>query len=97
MSSELHIAGIVVRSDPEHAVSVASAVSSLCGARLHAAAEGQLVITLEAPTAAAIAQQIEAIQNLAGVRSCALVYQHNEPFEAMMEELRHEEHTPGLH
>ena len=93
MSAELHIAGIVVHTLPESVESIARAVAALPGAEVHAASrDGRLVITLEAPGAREIAAQMDGIRGLAAVLSASLVYQHNEPLEAMMEEVGNENH-----
>ena len=98
VSEEVHVAGIVVHVHPGHADAVAQAVARFSGAQLHAAApNGRLVVTLEAASAAAIAERMEAIQRLKGVSFCALVYQHNESLEAMTEELSDDDHAPGFH
>ena len=54
--------------------------------------EGKLVVTLEAASAREIAGRMEQIQSLEHVISAALVYQHNEALEAMMEEVPYEDH-----
>jgi periplasmic nitrate reductase NapD len=98
MSEEVHVAGVVVHARPEHADAIAQAVAQLSDARVHAAApDGRLVVTLEASSASVIAACIDAIQQLPGVLSCALVYQHNESLEAMMEVVADDDHPPRLH
>jgi nitrate reductase NapD len=98
MSEELHVAGIVAHAYPEEVARVALAITRFAGAEVHATApDGKLIITLEAPSAREIAAQIEALQRLEGVLSASLVYQHNEPLAAMMEEVSDEAHTPGIH
>lgn len=93
MSEELHIAGIVVHALPERVQRLATAIAELSGAEVHAAsADGKVVVTLEGSSAREIAGRIEEIQRLDGVVSASLVYQHNEPLEAMMEEVSHEDH-----
>jgi len=95
---ELHVAGIVVYVYPNQVDTVALALRQFTGAQLHASApDGRLVVTLEAPSAAAIADRMGAIQQLEGVLSCALVYQHNESVEAMMQELADADHAPRFH
>jgi nitrate reductase NapD len=98
MSEELHVAGIVVHAYPDQVERVARAITRLSGAQVHATApDGKLIVTLEAPSAREIAAQLEALQRLEAVLSASLVYQHNEPLAAMMEEVSHETHTPGIH
>jgi periplasmic nitrate reductase NapD len=78
-AGELHVAGILVHAMPAHADSVAAWVSSLPGAFVHGAKDGKLVVTLEAPSTAAILDQLNRIRERASVLSALPVYQHNEP------------------
>jgi nitrate reductase NapD len=97
MSEELHVAGIVVHVYLARLEHVAGALTRLSGAQLHAVApDGRLVVTLESSSARAVAVCIDAIQRLEGVLSCALVYQHSESLEAMMEEISVEDHAPRV-
>lgn len=98
MSEELHVAGIVVHVYPARIEHVTRALARLSGAQLHATApDGRLVVTLESSSASAVADCIDTIQRLEGVLSCALVYQHSESLEAMMEAMSIEDHTPRVH
>ena len=93
MSAELHIAGIVVHAAPQGAQRIAESIAAMPGAEVHATSrDGKLVVTLEASSAREIASCIEEIQRLEHVISAALVYQHNEALDAMMEEVSHENH-----
>jgi nitrate reductase NapD len=98
VSEEVHVAGIVVHCQPQQADGVAQALARIAGAAVHGAgADGKLAVTLEAASASAIATGIDAFRALPGVLSVALVYQHHEPLEAMMEEIASEDHAPGLY
>ena len=98
MSEELHIAGIVVHAIPESVERVTASIAQTPGAELHATGrDGKLVVTLEASSTRQIAASIERIEQLAGVLSASLVYQHNEALEAMMEEVSHEDYETGIH
>jgi len=89
MSPELHIAGIVVHAYPESVKQVAAAIAGRPGAEVHAASpDGRLVVTLEASGAREIAAHIDHIQQLEGVLTASLVYQHNESLATMMEEVQ---------
>ena len=88
MVEELHIAGIVVHVYPESVQQVVKAIAGLPGVEIHAASrDGKLVVTLEAPSARAIAARMDDIQQLDAVLAASLVYQHNESLAAMMEEV----------
>jgi nitrate reductase NapD len=88
MLDELHIASLVVHSTPRRLASVAQAITALPGAEVHASsANGKLVVTLEAPTADTVSQQVASIQHMDGVLSAALVYQCADSLDAMNEEM----------
>jgi nitrate reductase NapD len=87
---ELHIASLVVHAAPRRIESVATAVTALPGALVHASsANGKLVVTLEAPTAEEITARVSSIQRIDGVLSAALVYQCADSLDAMNEEIPH--------
>ncbi|WP_343627702.1 chaperone NapD [Roseateles sp.] len=80
MTSEMHIASVVVQAQPRLLDDVASAVQDLPGARIHGRSDaGKLVVTLDGSTADDILDQVRAMQQLRGVVNVALVYQHIEP------------------
>ena len=98
MDEELHIAGIVVHAHAQDVQRVADAIGQMPAAALHAtSADGKLIVTLEASSARAITERIDAIQRLEGVLTASLVYQHSEPLAAMMEEVSHEDDPKGIH
>lgn len=85
---ELHIASLVVHTTPRRRDSVAAAVATLPGSVVHAASpDGKLVVTLEAPSEAAMSACAAAIQHIDGVLSAALVYQCADDLDAMNEEI----------
>ena len=93
MNPELHIAGIVVHVAAHALERIVTLVAAMPGAEVHAASrDGKLVVTMEAASARAITDAIEHIQSLDHVISAALVYQHNEALDAMMEEVTYEDH-----
>ncbi|NML45689.1 chaperone NapD [Ramlibacter sp. G-1-2-2] len=95
---EWHVAGVAVHCTPARIAGVAGAVALMTGAEVHASSpEGKLVVTLEGPTARAIAAQLEVLHQLEGVLSAALVYQHGEDAASMAEEMGHELQPQGLH
>jgi periplasmic nitrate reductase NapD len=98
MPEELHIAGIVVHVLPESVQQVMESIAGLSGVEIHASTrDGRLVVTLEAPSARAIAARMDDIQQLDAVLSASLVYQHNEALEAMMEDVTYEVNETGIH
>ena len=98
MDEELHIAGIVVHAHSQDVPRVADAIAQIPAAALHAASpDGKLIVTLEASSARAITERIDAIQRLEGVLTASLVYQHSEPLAAMMEEVSDEDDETGIH
>lgn len=80
MTSEMHIASVVVQAQPRLLDDVASAIRDLPNARIHGRSDaGKLVVTLDGSTADDILDQVRAMQQLRGVVNVALVYQHIEP------------------
>ena len=97
-AEEWHIAGVAVHCVPDRLEDVRRAMAPLTGVEVHAwSAEGKLVVTLEGPTSRALAAQLEWLQQLDGVISAALVYQHGEDAAAMAEEIDDALQPPGLH
>jgi nitrate reductase NapD len=93
MSGDLHITSLVVHALPARCAEVAAAVATLANAQVHGSdALGKLVVTLEAPTAGAILDQVGQIQQTPGVLGVAMVYQHAESLESLNAEISHE-HT----
>lgn len=79
VSTEFHVAGIVVYAAPAELERVAREIAALSGARVHASsAVGKLVVTLEAATAGEVLSRFDEIQTLRGVLNAALVYQHGD-------------------
>ena len=79
MSSDFHVAGIVVHAAPIELARVAREIAALPGARVHASsAAGKLIVTLEAEVAADVLARFDEIRRLRGVLSAALVYQHDD-------------------
>lgn len=83
---QLHVAGVLVHAVPGEAAVVRAFIATLPGAAVHGAADGKLVVTLEAATSGAIMDQLSAIRDRRGVLSALPVYQHNEPAAQIDEE-----------
>lgn len=95
MSDELHITSLVVHATPGRCAEVGAAIARIGLAQVHGAdASGKLVVTLEAPSAGAVLDQITQIQHLHGVIGLAMVYQHVESLESLNMEIPHADHTP---
>jgi len=91
MTSELHIASLVVHANPGPLAEVTQKIEAMPGARVHAAsANGKIVVTLEADSGDAVLSAVNFIQRIDGVLSAALVYQYADSREAMMEEITEE-------
>jgi nitrate reductase NapD len=95
---EVHIAGIVVHANPQRLQNIREAIAALARVEVHgASAQGKIVLTVEAPTAAEILRWIDAIHQIEGVFSAAIVYQHSEDLDSMNEEISYESHAQGIH
>jgi nitrate reductase NapD len=87
-AEELHIASLVVHAAPRRVARIAEAIAALDGACVHAAsAAGKLIVTLEAPSAEAMAAHMADIRRMDGVLSAALVFQCADSLAAMNEEV----------
>lgn len=88
MAEELHIASLVVHAAPARAQRAGAAIAAMPGACVHAtAANGKIVVTLEASTAERLTAQVDEIQHLDGVLSAALVYQCADRLDVMNQEM----------
>lgn len=88
MTTEIHIAGIIVHARPAHLDEVRAQLAILPQCVVHAVEEdGRMIVTLEAESAPRTLDAMDAIRALPGVLNVALVYQHAEPATAMDEEL----------
>ena len=95
---ELHIASLVVHALPPHMARVVEVIAALPGACVHAsAANGKLVVTLEASGAEPLVAMLGQIQALRGVLSATLVYQCADSLAAMNEDLPDADCAPRVH
>lgn len=80
MPDECHISSLVVHVRPERTAGIAEEIDRLAGAEVQPqAGAGKLVVTLETASTAEIVERLNAIHDLAGVISAALIYHHWEP------------------
>jgi nitrate reductase NapD len=83
----MHIAGVVVRTRPEHARQVQSGLLAIAGVEVHAVTpEGRLVVTVESDDSGSAAGRFNELQQLPQVLSAALVYEQSEAESATGEE-----------
>jgi nitrate reductase NapD len=83
MTEELHIASVIVRSRPERLADLKRVIAAVPGAEIPAEdGAGRLIVTLEAPSEAVLARQLEAFAAMPGVLAATLVVHHAEPAEA---------------
>lgn len=88
MNNDIHIASLVVHSDPKQTAAITETIKSMQGAELHNIdAPGKLVVLLEADSEKLITDYINTISATEGVHSTSLVYHHHEPAEALAEEI----------
>ena len=75
----MHIAGVIVRTRPEHVEQVRAGLHHLDGVEVHAATpEGRLVVTVESADQDSAAGRFLDLQRLPQVLSAALVYEQSE-------------------
>ena len=77
MSDECHISSLVVHARPELAAEIGVRIGRLDGAEVQPSdVPGKLIVVLETPTTAEIVERLNAIHDLPGVISAALIYHH---------------------
>jgi nitrate reductase NapD len=77
MLDECHISSLVVHVRPEREAEVSARIGRLAGAEvLPRQIAGKLIVTLETASTAEIVERLNAIHDLRGVISAALIYHH---------------------
>lgn len=79
----MNISGVLVYAVAKQADSVAESLSAIEGVEVHAVENGKLVVTVEHNNINALADQVMQFQDMSGVMSVAMVYQHNEDEESL--------------
>lgn len=82
----MNISGVLVYASPKQADSVSKKLSAFEGVEVHAIEDGKLVVTVENKNVNALADQVMQFQDIKGVMSVAMVYQHNEDDESLAAE-----------
>jgi nitrate reductase NapD len=83
-----HITSLVVHALPSTLDAVSQRILAIEGSEIHVVSPtGKMVVTLEALGSKRMTECISAVQQLEGVLSAALVYQHADSVEAMNEEI----------
>lgn len=76
----MNISSILVNAGPQHVSTVEASLAALAGVEVHAVSpEGRMIVTIESDGDRETTQTYEAIQQLPGVLSLAMVYHHFEP------------------
>ncbi|GGW34745.1 hypothetical protein GCM10011452_23970 [Gemmobacter lanyuensis] len=76
MTQELHIASLVLRSDPAQLAAVLAGLDALPVEIAAQDASGKVILLMETEQEAAIAETVTRLQLMDGVASAALVYHH---------------------
>jgi len=79
----MNISGVIVYAAAEQSDSVTKDLNAIDGVEVHAAESGKLVVTVEHESINGLADQVMAFQDMPGVLSVAMVYQHNEDLETL--------------
>ena len=78
----MQIAGVLVHARPEWVDRVAVSLGTLPGVEIHARLESsRFVVTVEEEPGSFISETLIRLQNVQGVMSAAMVYQHSEEDE----------------
>lgn len=76
----MNISSILVNAGPQQIAVVEAGLAALEGVEVHAVSEeGRMIVTIESDGDRGTTQTYEAIQQLPGVMSLAMVYHHFEP------------------
>ena len=79
----MNISGVIVYAAPEQSDLVENTLNAIDGVEVHAAEDGKLVVTVEHENINSLADQVMQFQDMKGVVSVAMVYQHNENLETL--------------
>lgn len=79
----MNISGVIVYAAPEQSELVVKGLNAIEGVEVHAAENGKLVVTVEHENINSLADQVMQFQDMSGVMSVAMVYQHNEDLETL--------------
>jgi len=74
----MHISGVLVHVLPSKIKAVSHRLNMMPGIEVHAAEDGKLVITVENEKLDSLADQVNAIHQIKGVLSVAMVYHESE-------------------
>jgi periplasmic nitrate reductase NapD len=78
----VNITGILVSAHPGQTDALRERLTAMAGVEVHAVTpEGRMVVTVERPTDGEMTGAFDAINQLPGVLSAALVYHHDEPVD----------------
>ncbi len=84
----MSICSLVVQTKPESIGSVTECLGEMEGVEIHATSdEGKLVVTVDHPDRQVCSNNIMALQNVTGVLSASLVYEHFEESEPTPKEV----------
>ncbi len=79
----MNISGVIVYAAAGQSDAVTKNLNAIDGVEVHAAEDGKLVVTVEHKNINGLADQVMAFQDMPGVMSVAMVYQHNEDLETL--------------
>ena len=74
MSAAAHIASVIVRVRPEQAADVAARIAATPGLEVHAAAEGKIIVVIEAESERELADCMDGLRQAPDVMFVSLVY-----------------------
>ena len=83
MAEMRHISSAVLRVSPDQMAAVTAAVSALSGCEVALAADGKLIVLIEAGSSGAVGERLTALALQDGVHSACMVYEHVETVDAL--------------
>ena len=75
----IHIAGVLVQTRPEHIPQVQTRLGDIAGLEVHAVnPDGRIIVTVEGDGRKSVADALFSLNAMQGVLSACLVYEHSE-------------------
>lgn len=79
LHKNIHIAGVLVQTRPEHIPQVQTRLGNVSGLEVHAVSpDGRIVVTVEADGRKSVADTLFSLNAMQDVLSASLVYEHSE-------------------
>jgi nitrate reductase NapD len=79
LHKNIHIAGVLVQTRPEHIPQVQTRLGDIAGLEVHAVSpDGRIIVTVEGEARKSVADALFSLNAMQDVLSACLVYEHSE-------------------